>query len=431
MSPVEEERVTILFVDHSPSHGGSVESLSRLIKGMDHGRFHPVVVASHEQRKRDLFAGVEIEVVPLRPSVSTVIPFLQRLMVRSREWNRYLSLCISGIVTVFDFLFNEFPRLIRLRGVCRHYTADLIHLNNSSDDLAAILTAKWFKLPCISHHRDFEWNSPRSRWLAARVDHHIAISGEIKKNLMDLGIDEKKITILHDPVDQSEFDPKLNIENLVREFGKQPNELFFGLFGRVVEWKGQAVFLNAAAEVFKKVPNSRAFIVGDTAEGPPDYLEDLKESARKLGITSKVIFTGFRQDVPAMMKLMDVVVHASIRPEPFGMVVAEAMTMEKPVVATSGGGILDMIEDGMEGLLVPLGDSQKMADAIIRLLEGEALRRSMGKRGKEKAFRMFSLEAISGRLGELYLSILSDKVPGLKQSNGQFADERSKRLEKV
>jgi glycosyltransferase involved in cell wall biosynthesis len=122
-------------------------------------------------------------------------------------------------------------------------------------------------------------------------------------------------------------------------------------------------------------------------------------------LQDKIVFTGYRQDIPALMKFMDIVVHASNSPEPFGMVVIEGMAMGKPVVATRAGGPLDIVVDGMTGLLVPVGDAKALAGAVIRLLGEPGLRTRMGVAGRERVEENFCSSIYAEKIGEIYTSL--------------------------
>ena len=107
------------------------------------------------------------------------------------------------------------------------------------------------------------------------IDRHIAISDAVRQDVLLLGVKPDQVSIVFDPIDPERHDPDVDINHLMKEFDKQPGERFFGIFGRVVDWKGQDYFLKAAAIVLKQVPDSRAFIIGDDAEGTAGYVHGL------------------------------------------------------------------------------------------------------------------------------------------------------------
>jgi glycosyltransferase involved in cell wall biosynthesis len=149
-------------------------------------------------------------------------------------------------------------------------------------------------------------------------------------------------------------------------------------------------------------------LVGDALFGETAYVETLRVRARQPDITGRVHFLGFRQDIPGLMKSMDLIVHTSTSPEPFGLVIVEAMLAGKPVIATRGGGAVEIVSDGTNGLLVSPGSVPELRAAIERLLGDRALANRLGQAGRSRAEEAFSLaalfEGISGLLQQLELT---------------------------
>ena len=160
-----------------------------------------------------------------------------------------------------------------------------------------------------------------------------------------------------------------------------------GMVGRLQRWKGMHVFIAAMARVHRARPDARAVIVGGPHETEPRYPGELSAQARALGLGEVITFAGFQSNVPEWMQAMDVFVHASDR-EPFGIVVIEAMALGKPVIAGSSGGPAEIITGGVDGLLVPFGDDESLAGAILRYLDDPAFAARVGAaaRGRAAAF---------------------------------------------
>lgn len=188
-------------------------------------------------------------------------------------------------------------------------------------------------------------------------------------------------------------------EQARRTLGATAMGPLFGVFGRLQRWKGQDVFVDAAARVARAIPQARFAVVGGSVFGlEPEYAQALKDRAVELGIQEKLIFTGFRDDVPALMAACDVVCHTTRAPEPFGMVVVEAMAQSKAVVATRGGGPSEIIRDGVDGLLVTPDDSGTLAAAMLRLGNDVKLRTGMGAQGRDRVAAHFSSTAMASGL---------------------------------
>jgi glycosyltransferase involved in cell wall biosynthesis len=181
----------------------------------------------------------------------------------------------------------------------------------------------------------------------------------------------------------------------------------FGIIGRLSPWKGQHVFIRAAAKVHKDHPSTRFLIIGSAMFGESKYEDELRSLAAELSLGDAVEFAGFCSDVPERIASLDVVVHASTLGEPFGQVIIEGMAAAKPVIATHGGGVPEIIEDGIDGLLVPMGDSTAMANAMLRLVgnAGEAL--EIGRRGRARVEKSFRIELTAAKIQSVYDSVLA------------------------
>jgi hypothetical protein len=166
--------------------------------------------------------------------------------------------------------------------------------------------------------------------------------------------------------------------------GIPPDGPLIGMVGRLQRWKGIHVFVAAMARVHAVRPDVRAVIVGAPHETEPRYADELRAQSHSLGLGGVVTFAGFQSNVPEWMQAMDVFVHASDR-EPFGIVVIEAMALGKPVIAGAGGGPAEIVTDGENGLLVPYGDEQSLAQAILRYLDDHAFAARLGAAARVRA----------------------------------------------
>ena len=160
-----------------------------------------------------------------------------------------------------------------------------------------------------------------------------------------------------------------------------------GLFSRLSYWKGQHVLLEAV----KDLPNVHVILVGEALFGEHEYVSRLKELAEP-ELAGRVHWLGFRDDVPALMKTCDVVVHTSTEPEPFGRVIIEGQLAQKPVIASAAGGALELIEDGVNGYLFPPEDSSALSKAIAMLISDPYLAQNLARQGYQNAKQNFALE---------------------------------------
>jgi glycosyltransferase involved in cell wall biosynthesis len=199
--------------------------------------------------------------------------------------------------------------------------------------------------------------------------------------------------VIHNAVNLSEFAFAIDANQVRGEFGWTSQECVVGVVGRLDWWKGHGYFLEALAQVARQVPQVRGLIIGEPEMTPRnwEYYQKLKAQTQSLGLEDRVIFTGFRDDVARLMSALDVVVLSSSAPEPFGRIVIEGMAAGKPVVATAAGGVPDIIDDGVNGLLVPLCDSTAMAGAILTLLTDGELARRVAEAGLRRVRERFTI----------------------------------------
>lgn len=401
-----KKRIPILYLDNTFTFGGAINSLLYLLRALDKEKFEPVLVTGQP----DAFLEKHFSFIKWYHAKIRV-PWIHNKIYKQIL---RLPLCSSklGLKVVnrcrflFWILFITTPEAIKYYLIGRKHKIQIVHLNNIlGTQLAGIIAAKLLQVPCVAHLRDFEEVDCVTKFYAKYIDHHIAISNEIKSNLLALDIPEEQITLVWDAIDLDDFNQNISVDTLEKEFPRVHNEKIFGVFGRVIGWKGVKEFILASAIVFEKYPNSKAFIVGDSSDSNIEYLAEVKELVVQLGIQEKVVFTGFREDIPALMKMMDIIVHSSIQPEPFGMVLIEGMAVGKPIVATKAGGPVDIVENMKTGILVEIADVDGMANAILHLLRNNEQAREMGREGEKRVKRYFVKERYAQLIEGVYCNL--------------------------
>ncbi len=190
-----------------------------------------------------------------------------------------------------------------------------------------------------------------------------------------------------------------------KELGAGDDDVLFGMFGRFQRWKGQDVFLDAAARVADAMPRARFALVGDAAAGvEPEFAVRVKARAANASLANRVVLPGFRKDTDRLMAACDVICHASRAPEPFGMVLIEAMMQGRAVIATKGGGPSEILEDELSGRLVEPGSVEGMAAAMLELGQDAGVRQRLAVEGMRRARCTFTSE----RMAETFLECLSE-----------------------
>lgn len=180
-----------------------------------------------------------------------------------------------------------------------------------------------------------------------------------------------------------------------------------GIAARLQPWKGQDVFLRAAASLLHARPDARAFVIGGALFGLDEaYAGSLPALAGQLGIGERVTFTGHRDDVPDCLAALDVAVHASTQPEPFGLGLIEGMAAGTAVVAADGGATREIITPGVDGVLTPPGDHEALATALLALHDNADQRFGFAEAGYETARTRFNAAGMTRRIERLYQDIV-------------------------
>lgn len=183
------------------------------------------------------------------------------------------------------------------------------------------------------------------------------------------------------------------------------------MVARFQRWKGQDVLVRAAAQVIAQCPDVRFVLIGEALFGlEPDYRRYLHDLVDELGLTAHVTFAGFQDDVAAALNEVDIFVHSHRRPEPFGLAIAEAMLMEKPVIASSSGGPAEFISHGEDGVLIPPDDVPALTRAILDLVQDPAKRCALGRAGRALVQRRFDMGRMIHELEASYRSLATEST---------------------
>jgi glycosyltransferase involved in cell wall biosynthesis len=233
-------------------------------------------------------------------------------------------------------------------------------------------------------------------WLANRkADKVIANSTATGRAFVAVGGDERLVAVAYPGIDPLPFDAvtPAQVAAARTELAAGTDKLL-GIFGRLCAWKGQMVFVEAIAQL----PDVVGVIVGGPLFGEEAFEAALLRRIAALGIEGRVRMLGFRRDVPSLMSAMDVIVHASTTPEPFGRVVVEGMLSGRPVVASAAGGVLEILHDGQTGYLVPPGDPLALVHGMRRALADSGPDNTLSAAAQRNARENFTIDAMLRRI---------------------------------
>ena len=297
-------------------------------------------------------------------------------------------------------LLLAIPGIVRFRSKLRARTAeyDLLYANSQKAFFMSALALRR-RQKLVWHLRDIltaEHFSRSLRSLAVFTANRfaavvIANSQATADSFIAAGGNPRKVKVVYPGIDPAPFDSVSNesVRSISDELWPDA-DLTAGIFGRITEWKGQLILL----EAISRLPRFHAVIVGDALFGEQSYKDLLLERASRPDLRGRVHFLGFRQDIPTLMRAIDIAVHASVAPEPFGRVIVEGMLARKPVIATWAGGAAEIIQDQASGILVTPGSIDEMGAALDLLQNNPESRERMAKSGRERAEQVYSLHAL-------------------------------------
>lgn len=300
----------------------------------------------------------------------------------------------------------------KLSHMIKEENVDIVHSHQPRVDFLGAIASKITKTPMvITRHLPISdsyigqgkikiYQFVDSLMTMRLADKICAVSKEIAVDLIDKeDVPKDKIVVVYNGIDCDKFREKL-LEGVIRkEFNLNREIPLVGIIARLNRQKSHQYFLEAAFEVLKKIPETKFLIVGD---GP--LRKDHEKLAIKLGIESKVIFTGYRTDIAQIISELDIVVLSSLA-EGLPVVILEAMAMGKPVVSFKVGGVSEVIEDGNTGILAEPKDTMALAKGIVMILKDKEKADKMGRLGEETIKKTFSLETMIKKYEEIYYSL--------------------------
>ncbi|TNE63202.1 MAG: glycosyltransferase family 1 protein [Rhodobacteraceae bacterium] len=373
---------SVFFLDQSGDLGGAELSLLDIVADYQ-GEKHLCLLDEGPFAERLRTAGETVEVLPLSSEVRR---------------GSGLGAMISGL-----------PQLMRTTSAIGRSARrfDVVYANTMKALVLAALSRPLHRRPVIWHIRDilspehFSGMSLRvARW-AANLGTCRQIANSEATAAAFRAIGGKSVPeVIYNAIPDRAFAPDQRAAlraALVAETGFSAERPILGVFGRLADWKGQHVVV----EALNAVPEAQLVIVGGALFGEAAYEERLRAQIRDAGLEGRVRLLGFRDDVPALMGGVDVVVHSSIQPEPFGRVIVEAMLAGTPLIATAAGGALEIVKNGETGLLVTPGDAGALTATLADLLEDGAMQTRMASAARANALERFSPEFCFARIAQV------------------------------
>ncbi len=403
-------KIKILFFDGSAAFGGSVVVLAHLFNNIDRSRFEPLLVSGLD----------DVSLKALFKPEDVFFHFKRKLNYVERmrwigkcpfDWQWFFKIWIYSF-TIVEICANFVPWLILMLRLWLH-RPDLIHNNN---DGCASNVAHWLNIPVVIHLHGLNDTKYYKHQQVKRAQRIISISNFVAQEAIKRGLDPTRVSIIPNPA--PEFVPDLTERwDYLAKFGVTSGQVVFGHVGRLVRWKGQQEFLQAFRQAITEHKNIVALIIGDDVEGfSQSYRRSLEQYVCDNNFTDQVKFTGHSSEVLRIMSYCDVVVHSSIEPEPFGLVITEAMAAGAAVIASRFGAPCEIIDNMKNGILIDPFNTTEFATAIVRLAKDNDLRQTLAASGRQMVAERYSPQVFADNMERIYSTVLVEHS-SLKSGN--------------
>lgn len=383
-----EAPVKILLVENGAGFGGAVIALQTLLAEFSADRVQCDVVSNLPVADFSKFSAVRSHRVIADRIFDS--KNLSQAITR-KDWGISKSFLLF-IVGRLDDLLNRTPYLLRLALQVLKVKPDLVHGNNEpNSNREAMLIAKLFGIPYVQHLRGALTISKHSPWLLTQPDFFIPVSRWLAGDLLEAKVPAEKIRQIYDAVDLT-MHRSTGQAGSLRESLKIPaSTVLVAMLGMLVGWKGQQVFIDAVRQMPKTAKNVVYLVIGGLpARGDENYEKALHEQVRNAGLSESIIFLGRRDDIPAILPELNVIVSASTEPEPLGLVMLEAMASGAIFIAPAFGAAIEVVKDGWNGFLFEPKSSSSLASKLTLALNMQGTEQQLKKNAQSSVVERFS-----------------------------------------
>ncbi|MFH1063148.1 MAG: glycosyltransferase [Candidatus Omnitrophota bacterium] len=340
----------------------------------------------------------------------------------------YYSLGKKTLWDILSYLMRLPLLTLRLCSILSKEKPDLIYANAARTFVFATVAAAIKKIPLIWHvHSIFD------KGISRRLCNYFGRAQIVKKVIvvsdaarLPLAALWPKTKILYNCIDEQVYYPGLRIGPIRKSFGISDN-IVISMVGLLVEWKCVDDFIRAAQIVTESIPDIKFLIVGDVLYGgkQDSYKQYLMDMVEELGLEKNVIFTGFRNDVPDIMREIDIFVIASKKPDPCPTSLLQAMASGPAVIATNFGGPAEIIKQGVDGLLYTACDYHELAEKMLQLIENSEKRALLAVNAQKKIKEKFNYKDYLKKLKSVIESVIDIKDKDIYRSGGYARENPS------
>jgi predicted outer membrane repeat protein len=397
----------ILFVHSSDELYGSDIVLLQLVSGLDRHRFEPIVVLPSDLKYEGRLGAALDQVGVTHYSI--------KMGVIRRRYFQPL-----GLLQYSLYLANGVRQLL---GIVRKHQIDLIHSNTSAVFGGAIASRICY-LPHVWHIHEI---LTKPAWLSKLIRRLVLTNSVCVVCVSDAAANsvapipkafpsQRKclplIRVIRNGVDCAKFNTQINGDPLRQSWNIKKDQVVIGMVGRISRLKGQDIFVEAAARAIQGFNQLYFVIVGGPVPGDGSILAFLQTRLKQLGLVDKVRFVPYVDDIPQVMRALDILVLPSVLPDALSLVVLEAMASGRPVIAAAHGGPLETVMHEETGLHFPPRDIDALAQAMVELARDSNRRSEMGQKARQYVIDRFSLERFNQEFDQLYMELLCN--PGIQ-----------------
>ena len=383
---------------HGAGSGGVEQAIITLCRFLNKDFFEPFVVFPSDGPMKHILDNMGVKTI-----ISPIEWFTPPLYLKSEQQKE-------------RFFFSKFLHLLDERvkniiEIIKDNNIDIVHTSTVTITDGAI-AAKITGVPHIWHiHGKY---APDYSFLPIRMiyslvedfsERIVAVSNSVKEFISEYISEEWKIDVIHNGIDLERFNTKNICEtSLFTDYPYLKEKKIVSLIGRVYAVKGIDIYVDSAIKILQKRNDVVFLIIGPI--GDHELLNVMKKKIDNYNMSDKIIFTGFRDNIPSALNDIDLVVCASLR-EGFPYVVLESMASSKPVISTRCGGPEEIVLDGETGYLVNTGDADELSKAILSMVDDEKKMITMGQAGREYILNKFSADNYAKKFENIYANVIN------------------------
>jgi len=389
----------IMFIESgSTGYGGSFQSLFQTINNLNQKKYNFVVIFFNKTYFYDELIKKGTECYYINDLLfSTNYSFWKKI---SWKLDSAIFKSLPFMSLYVEYLLHIFT-IYKIKSLAKKKKVDIIHLNTQlSRDFMGLFVAKALDIPCVVHLRSFKStriNKYKVEYLNNINARYIAISNQIKKHWINKGLSLHNFEIIYNVFQPYQVDEMYSNEiPLMTDYDGY--KIIY--VGRFADFKGIPFLIDGFSQLIKDNYFARLYLVGDGGEE-----SKIRKKVSALSLEKHVIFIGYQKNTLRYIKNADLLVLPS-KKEPFGRVLLEAMYIGTPVIGTKFGGIPEIIEDGVNGLLVDYGDIEALKNSIIKILNNNSLREKIIQGGYETINSKFCVETYQEKLENIYDTLL-------------------------